>query len=192
MHLEDETYSLYSCKNSLQWAVADMRDNVSRGVLNDGASSLYTEGRKVLRSGLVDMPNYESVYVYQLDVTQDFVGFFYATGNWKERWDSMREKLEGYLYCKLHSTGNSFESCFQFVEKSADRKYKRRIKVYNKFLSLLQSSGVMKSMGMNTKEIYQPSFRKFQQLEETKNHGWTRIEVSYYAHSIDEEKEFWK
>ena len=69
--------------------------------------------------------------------------------------------------------------------------YVKRIKVYNKFLALLQSSGVMKGMGMNTGQIYQPTYRKHSQLLETENQGWTRIEISYYAHSVEEEKRFW-
>ena len=44
---------------------------------------------------------------------------------------------------------------------------------------------------MNTGQIFQPSYRKHTQLKETKDQGWTRIEISYYAHSVEEEKLFW-
>ena len=40
------------------------------------------------------MPTVESVYVKQLDMTQDLLNFFYAPDNWKEKWDFMRNKLE--------------------------------------------------------------------------------------------------
>ena len=45
---------------------------------------------------------------------------------------------------------------------------------------------------MNTGQIFQAGYQKQGQLRETQDQGWTRIEISYYAHSVDEEKLFWK
>ena len=77
------------------------------------------------------------------------------------------------------------------MEKSGDGKYVRRIKVYNKFLALLQSETAMKGIGMNTNAIFHPSLEKENNIRATQDHGWTRIEISYYAHSVEEENKFW-
>ena len=47
-------------------------------------------------------------------------------------------------------------------------------------------------MGMNTGQIFQAGYQKQRQLRETQHQGWTRIEISYYAHSVAEEEKFWE
>ena len=89
--------------------------------------------------------------------------------------------LEEGFGCNFSNTGNSFASCFQFVESATPGKLHRRIKVYNKFLQLFQSRTFMMAVGMNTQAIFEPSFLKERVLDETKNLGWTRVEISYYA-----------
>jgi hypothetical protein len=49
----------------------------------------------------------------------------------------MRQALQEGFNCAFTDNGNSFTSCFQFVEASVDGQPHRRLKVYNKFLSLL-------------------------------------------------------
>ena len=42
-------------------------------------------------------------------------------------------------------------------------------------------------MGMNTSAIFNPTHWKEQKLRESKDLGLTRVEISYYAHSVEEE-----
>ena len=59
--------------------------------------------------------------------------------------------------------------------------------MYNKLLHLLQCESTGKSLGMNTKSIYFPSMRMQRVLQEFKNEGITRIEISYSADSVQAE-----
>ena len=96
-------------------------------------------------------------HVHQVDATKDIKGTFYAPGEWAEKYDKLREALEAKLKTSLRRQSNSFNSCFQYIEKaSAERPY-RRIKVYNKLLALFQSVSPSKSIGMNTNGIFAPS-----------------------------------
>jgi len=56
-----------------------------------------------------------------------------------------------------------------------------RIKIYWKTLALLQSDGVLKQLGMNTKALFFPSVRMGQALVESRDVGLTRIEITYTA-----------
>ena len=51
------------------------------------------------------------------DATRDLQGFFYAIGNWREKHKLLKERLEEKLGIELTNNGNSFNTCFQFVEK---------------------------------------------------------------------------
>ncbi len=90
-----------------------------------------------LRSGRL-LPQEKLLYhVAQLDITQDFLGTFYAGGDWSGKWMELKKELQKGLNRTFTDNGNSFRSCFQFVEhKRMDRLY-MRVKVYNKFLALL-------------------------------------------------------
>ena len=90
----------------------------------------------------------------QFDVTQDLKGCFWGGDDWKDKWQELRERLENVLDTSLTNTGNSFESCFQYVEKLRPGKVHRRIKIYNKLLQLLQSRTAMMGLGMNTDAIF--------------------------------------
>ena len=46
-------------------------------------------------------------------------------------------------------------------------------------------------MGMNTQAIFHPGVSLGRELRETSLTGLTRIEISYYADSVDAEMEFW-
>ncbi len=63
----------------------------------------------------------------------------------------------------------------------------RRIKIYNKLLALLTSKSAMASLGMNTKDIYYASLAQDRELKEACQHGLARIEISYYASTLDAE-----
>ena len=85
--------------------------------------------------------------------------------------------------------GNSFESCFQFVEQPEPGRIRRRIKVYNKLLQLTQSESVQKSISMNTKAIFYSDAKMYNELRQASNDGLTRIEISYYPADYQQEQE---
>ena len=62
-----------------------------------------------------------------------------------------------------------------------------RVKLYNKTNSLIQSESVQKAIGMNTNGIFYPPMRMYKVNKEFQNEGITRIEISYYADSIEAE-----
>ena len=61
------------------------------------------------------MPDVNQVYVSQFDVTNEVLGFFYAADNWRDKWNNLKNELEGSFNCTLKDNHNSFNSCFQFV-----------------------------------------------------------------------------
>ena len=50
----------------------------------------------------------------------------------------------------------------------------------------------MTTLGMNTKAIFYPPFCQGRVLKESSEHGITRIEISYYADSVEMEGEYFK
>ena len=50
----------------------------------------------------------------------------------------------------------------------------------------------MMALGMNTNAIFYPDMVMRQELEESKDSGLTRIEISYYFDSIEVEAELYK
>ena len=70
----------------------------------------------------------------QFDVTQDLRGCFWGGNDWMDKWMELKGVLEFGMNTTLKGTGNSFESCFQYVEKLSPGKVYRRIKIYNKQL----------------------------------------------------------
>ena len=117
------------------------------------------------------------------DVTRDLQGFFYAKGNWRDKYNLMKEKLEENLGIEFANNGNSFNTCFQFVEKQDDNKIYRRIKVYNKTIALFQSAGPRSGIGMNTNMLFAPQQPMLNSIRKTEEEGMTRIEISYYSDS---------
>ena len=73
-----------------------------------------------------------------------------------DKWLELKKKLEEILKTSLCNTGNTFSSCFQYKEKPKEGKIYRRVKIYNKFLQLLQSRTAMMRLGMNTDAIFSP------------------------------------
>lgn len=119
------------------------------------------------------------------DVTRDLLCSFYAAGNWRAQHKVMKVALELALGTKLRDNGNSFRSCFQFVEQAQAGRLYRRFKVYDKGLSLLTSRSATHPLGMNTEALFQPSYLIGRELMEAKHCGWTRLEISFYADSAD-------
>lgn len=78
VNLADEKMSLYIIQAALCTAVVDMRDKVNAGEILDSSPGYEITPKTVYRNSKMEMPNIESVYVAQLDVTKDFKGFFYA------------------------------------------------------------------------------------------------------------------
>ena len=85
---------------------------------------------------------------------------------------------------------NSFESCFQYQEAASDEKLYRRVKIYNKLLALIQSRSAMASLGMKMQDIFYAELVMERELKETSQDGLSRIEISYYATTIEAEREF--
>ena len=90
----------------------------------------------------------------QYDATRDILGTFYCLGDWRKKYEDLRVALEEHFGFGFKDNGNSFASCFQFVEEARPGRMPRRIKVYNKFLVFLQSETAKKGIGMNLKAIY--------------------------------------
>ena len=134
----------------------------------------------------------DELHISCLEVTQDLTGFFYGGENWKASWHELCDALDLHLESHFKDNHNSFQSCFQFVEKESFKKVYRRVKVYNKLLALLQSRTVKMPLGINTNEIFDPSLKFGQELQEAVQKGLSRIEISYYAQSVEAEAEFFK
>ena len=66
----------------------------------------------------------------------------------------------------------------------------RRIKIYDKGLALLTSGSAMTQLGMNTNALFRSSYLLRKELEEAKQYGLSRIEISYYADSLVAEREY--
>lgn len=81
----------------------------------------------------------------------------------------------------FRDNGNSMASCFQYLGPSSSLDLTMRIKIYWKTLALLQSDGVLKQLGMNTRALFYPSIRMGQALTESRDAGLTRIEITYTA-----------
>ena len=59
-----------------------------------------------------------------------------------------------------------------------------RVKIYCKTIAMVQSRGALSSLGMDTDRIFRPTFLLGRELEETKDEGLSRIEISYYADDL--------
>ena len=57
------------------------------------------------------------------------------------------------------------------------------MKVYNKLLAWLTSETAKKAIGMNLKAVYYSSPKMYSELNQSREEGLCRIEISYYAES---------
>ena len=122
-------------------------------------------------------------FLAQFDATRDMKGFFYSYEPIKDKYGQLKTLLEEGFGVKLRNNGNTFSTCFQFVEQQKEHTPYRRIKVYNKTLVVFQSDSVKKTVGMNTNALFAPYQRMLKAFNETLETGLSRIEISYYADS---------
>ena len=140
-------------------------------------------------------PGYELPVLVQFDATRDVRATFYVLYDWRAKHKELGKQLAERFGTAFRNNSNSFASCFQFVqvkplfrEQGGPFDVERRIKVYDKHLSLFQSEGVMKSIGMNTKAIFYSPAKMYQELREACHDGLARIEISYGVESLEQEK----
>ena len=106
--------------------------------------------------------------------------------------------MENHFGVYFKNNGNSFASCFQYVEmagadedEAEPRRMLRRIKVYNKVLAFLQSETAKKGIGMNLKTIYYSGAKMYKKLREAVDFGLCRIEISYSPVDRQQEQELY-
>ena len=75
-------------------------------------------------------------FVTKLDVTRDLAGSFFAVSDWRERHRELACALHYLFDTPFRDNGNSFDSCFQFVDRNPDGHLEIRIKYYWKNLAL--------------------------------------------------------
>ena len=134
---------------------------------------------KLAQNRMKDFKDNGRPSLYKLDMTRDKLYSFFASGNWRQKHSELQSKLNDIFDTSFIDNGNSFDTCFQFVDLNKSGPLHMRIKIYNKLLALFQSDGVMKSLGMNTKGIYYPSINMYKVLLQSKDVGLTRIEITY-------------
>lgn len=59
-----------------------------------------------------------------------------------------------------------------------------RYKVYNKFVQMLESADVRKSLGSRMENLVEREGKFARQLEKRKKHGYTRIELTFYGSTL--------
>ncbi len=101
----------------------------------------------------------EQAVLSKLDFSEDVGCSLYALGNWRVQYIQLRKQLEKLFDEPLHDNGNSMPSCFQFQGRAREGELTKRIKIYWKTLAYLQSEGVHKQLGMNTKALCYPGIR---------------------------------
>ena len=80
-------------------------------------------------------------------------------------------------------------TCFQFENQGNDVEPGRRIKIYWKDFELFQSEGVMKSMGMRTKNLFCPDCHMTEALRQASNTGLSIIEMTITVRSKKQQDE---
>ena len=90
----------------------------------------------------------------------------------------------------FRDNGNSFDTCLQFLGKSPEGSLDINVKYYWKTLALIQSETASKAIGMNMKGLFCPNVRMNQALKGSCNETMSRIEISYIAHTVKAQAEF--
>ena len=170
---------------------SSLDDLIHNSPLLEKAAELLAQKR------IKDYKDHARPSLKKLDMTRDLLYSFFAPGNWREKYNELQSQLNDVFDTCFIDNGNSFDTCFQFVDLNKSGPLHMRIKIYNKFLALFQSDGVMKSLGMNTKGIYYPSINMNKALVQSKDVGLTRIEISYTVLQPEGEKDlfstfFWQ
>jgi hypothetical protein len=124
----------------------------------------------------------EDVILHDIDIAQDIK---YIT----TRKDVRSHILKHGIHEKdiINDRSKVGDHCISFY----DSNYTIKIKVYNKFVQMLESCDVMTVLGSRLHSLFvdpSPSFRNT--LLRTKKEGLTRIEVKFYASDIYEEQDY--
>ena len=123
-------------------------------------------------------------------MTRDLKGFFFLPHQWEQKYIEFKTILETLFKTKLKRNRNSFSSCFQYEEARTVGRFHRRFKVYNKLLQNFQSAAPQQAVGMNTTAIFNAPSRMLQVYQEAVEEGATRLEISYYADSLEAQDSF--
>ena len=118
------------------------------------------------------------------DATRDVRGTFYITKRNETLIEKLRRALEDQYDTRLKLNSNSFTTCLEFDEVSILKPVVRRFKVYNKVVQLFQSECPQKAIGMRTISLFAPQSRMKKVIEEGRDEGVTRLEISYRPKNI--------
>lgn len=53
------------------------------------------------------------------------------------KYELVKKALEEHMETKFKNAGNTFNSCFQYVERGGPHRLYRKVKIYNKLLAML-------------------------------------------------------
>ena len=126
----------------------------------------------------------------KIDITRDVAGCFYVPGDQWIKYENLKNEVDECLGASFSHNKNSFACCFQYQETKKQNGLYRRVKIYDNFLALLSSRSAFQQLGMNTEAIFHPNYLMGKVLDEAQNTGLTRIEISYYADTLEAEKNF--
>ena len=75
-------------------------------------------------------------FICQFDASRDLKGIFFDPSNNKEKYKKLMKHLAVKLKTCLSNNGNSFNTCYQFVEEVSFLNLYRRIKIYCKSVAM--------------------------------------------------------
>ena len=120
----------------------------------------------------------------KIDYTRDVGGCFYVSRDLKAKHRELCGRLGANMFNVFVDNGNSMDTCFHFVARFEEGGLDMSIKIYWKNLQRFQSAGVCKFLGMNTRGLFCPDVRMSQALNEARNVGLTRYEITYTAKTL--------
>jgi hypothetical protein len=118
----------------------------------------------------------DEIILHDIDITQDVK---YIT----TREDVLKHILNNGIEGKdiVNDRKKVGDNCISFFNHD----HSRKIKVYNKFVQMLESCDVMTTLGSRIHNMYvDPSRSMSQSLERLKDVGMTRIEVKFYSREV--------
>ena len=92
----------------------------------------YIHSKKTIPATNIKAPTLD-----KLDCTLDIAGSFYAPGDWKTKYQEVKQNLEDVFDMKFRDNGNSMDTCFQFVSEDDSEGLTIRVKVYWKTLAYI-------------------------------------------------------
>lgn len=134
----------------------------------------------------VEYLNIYNIYIHDIDISVDCLGS--TTRDDVYNWITQHMGVDPrYIVNDRHKVGNN---CISWYAKTGDINLK--IKVYNKFVQMLESSDVRTYVGSRVSSIVaskSPVMRDT--LERSKGSGLTRIEIKVYSTEIFEYKSYY-